>query len=110
LCFSSFVFFNSFTSQKENNISVAVACLLIGRILHIPTLKLFIDYPPSTCVAHSARRDEELPVPPDDVVAQGWTVVIKFLRVRPAICRERAARCALIAPIHIRMLLPSRLL
>ena len=69
-------------SQIGNeNISVAVACHLVACTLHNPELtELDLDHKPSVCVAHDAWRSEALPVPPAEVVGQGWGEMLKFLR------------------------------
>ncbi len=56
-------------------------CRLISRILHNAQLTtVSLDHRPSACVRHDAWKSEGLPEPPGEVVAQGWTAVLEFLR------------------------------
>jgi GTPase SAR1 family protein len=73
--------------QSGNEISVAAACRLVACIiLNSPKLTmLYLDPEPSACVRHAAWRSEGLPLPPSDVVAKGWTVVLEFLRAGPTV-------------------------
>jgi hypothetical protein len=80
-----FVYFVCFESERNcqcgNEISVAGVCRIISCILHHPKLTTVIfDHEPSACIGHDAWNSEGLAVPPVDVVAQGWAVVLKFLR------------------------------
>ena len=78
-------------SQENNNAPVAAACRLVACILHNPKLTtLHLDHSPSACVAHAAWQCEGLPLPPSDVVAEGWTPVLEFLRVRCVCARSRS--------------------
>jgi len=77
-------------SQEKNNAPVAAACRLVACILH--NLKLTTLHPghsPSACVAHAAWQGEGLPLLPSDVVAEDWTPVLEFLRVRCVCARSR---------------------
>ena len=78
-------------SQENNNAPVAAACRLVACILHNPKLTMLRldDHPPSACVAHAAWQGEGLPLPPSEVVAEGWTAVLEFLRVRRVRARSR---------------------
>ena len=65
-----------------NRIGVAAVCRFIACIL--PNVKLttvYLGHEPSACVGHDAWKSEGLPVPPSEVVAQGWTEVLRFFRV-----------------------------
>lgn len=75
--------------QRGNSVSVAVTCHLISCILHNTQLTgLILRRKPSECVGHVAWKDAGLPVPPIDVVAEGWKTTLSFIRVRhvPAFC------------------------
>ena len=37
-----------------------------------------LDHDPSACVDHDSWKSERLPVPPREVVAQGWGEVLEF--------------------------------
>jgi hypothetical protein len=66
-------------------------CRIIACILHnVQLTKVLLDPEPhpSVCVGHDAWRSEGLPVPPSKVVAQGWTEVLNFLRVRSVFARN----------------------
>ncbi len=68
-------------TQSGNKISVAGVCRIISCILHNPKLTTVIfDHEPSVCIGHDAWNSEGLAVPPVDVVAKSWAVVLKFLR------------------------------
>ena len=85
-----YVYFSFKASQSGNNVSVAATCRLISCTLQNPNLtQLFLDHEPSSCIGHDAWRSEALPVPHDDVAAQGWTAVLEYLRkVSMPICFE----------------------
>ena len=75
--------------QSGNQVGVAAVCRIIACILHnvkLPTV--YLDHKPSACVRHHAWRSEGLPVPPREVVAQGWREVLRFLRVRCVFARN----------------------
>ncbi len=58
-------------------------CRIIACILHnVKLTNVFFNRQPSACVGHDAWKSEGLPVPPSEVAAQGWTNVLRFLRVR----------------------------
>ena len=68
--------------QSGNQVGVAAVCRIIACILHnVKLTTVSFDHQPSACVGHDAWRSEGLPVPPSEVVAQGWTEVLRFLRV-----------------------------
>ena len=72
-----------------NLFDVAAVCRIIACILHnVKLTNVHVDHYPSVCVGHDAWRSEGLPVPPSEVVAQGWTVVLPFLRVRGVFARN----------------------
>jgi len=80
-CFQSCYYVLIELSQSGNNVSVAATCRLISCTLQNPNLtQLFLDHEPSSCIGHDAWRSEALPVPHDDVAAQGWTAVLEYLR------------------------------
>jgi hypothetical protein len=85
-----YVYFSLKASQSGNNVSVAATCRLISCTLQNPNLtQLYLDHEPSSCIGHDAWRSEALPVPHDDVAAQGWTAVLEYLRkVSMPICFE----------------------
>ena len=97
-------------SQENNNAPVAAACRLIACILHNPKLTtLHLDHSPSACVAHAAWQCEGLPLPPSDVVAEGWTPVLEFLRVRCVCARSRSLpRARRVLRSRAPLQLPSR--
>ena len=67
--------------QQRNKFSVAATCHLIACILHnVKLTNVLFNHQPSACVGHDAWRSEGLPVPPSEVVAQGWKAVLEFLR------------------------------
>jgi hypothetical protein len=85
--FSSFwfVYFVCYESERNcqcgNEISVAGVCRIISCILQHPKLTtVMFDHEPSACIGHDAWNSEGLAVPPADVLAKGWAVVLKFLR------------------------------
>jgi hypothetical protein len=95
------VAFNSFhaESQERNNVPVAAACRLIACILHNPNLTmLYLDREPSACVGHAAWQGEGLPVPPSQVAAEGWTAVLRWLRVRRVFARNLQLSRAQLTP------------
>jgi hypothetical protein len=56
-------------------------CRLISRILHNAQLTyVWLDHEPSACVVHDAWKSEGLPVPPGEVVGEGWRAVLQYLR------------------------------
>ena len=67
--------------QGGNQVGVAAVCRIIACILHNVKLTFYFhDHQPSACVGNDAWKNEGLPVPPSEVVAQGWTAVLAFLR------------------------------
>ena len=61
--------------------SVAGVCRIVASILHnVQLTDVRFDHGPSACVGHDAWRSEGLPVPPGEVVAQGWEAVLEYLR------------------------------
>ena len=67
--------------QWGNQVGVAAMCYFIACILHnVKLTTVYFDHQPSACVGHDAWSSEGLPVPPSEVVAQGWTAVLAFLR------------------------------
>ncbi len=75
--------------QWHNKVGVADVCRIIACIRHnIKLTTVFFDHQPSACVGHDAWRSEGLPVPPSEVVAQRWTEVLHFLRVRGVFARN----------------------
>ena len=75
--------------QYGNRVGVAAVCRIIACILHnVKLTSVYFDHYPSACVGHDAWSSEGLPVPPSEVVAQGWTEVLRFLRVRGAFARN----------------------
>jgi hypothetical protein len=80
-----FVYFVCFESERNcqcgNEISVVGVCRTIPHIVHRPKITtVFFDHEPSACIGHDAWNSEGLAVPPADVVAKGWAVVLQFLR------------------------------
>jgi hypothetical protein len=80
-----FVYFVCFESERNcqcgNEISVTGVCRIISCILQHPKLTtVMFDHEPSACIGHDAWNSEGLAVPPADVVAKGWAVVLQFLR------------------------------
>ena len=74
--------------QGDNQVGVAAVCRIIACILHnVKLTEVYFDHLPSACVGHDAWKSEGLPVPPREVVAQGWTEVLRFLRVRCVFAR-----------------------
>jgi hypothetical protein len=68
--------------QTDNQVGVASVCRIIACILHnVKLTTVYFDHQPSACVGHDAWKSEGLPVPPSEVVAQGWTEVLLFFRV-----------------------------
>ena len=68
--------------QGDNQVGVAAVCRIIACILHnVELTDVNFDHEPSACVGHDAWKSEGLPVPPSEVAAQGWTEVLRFLRV-----------------------------
>ena len=64
-------------------------CRIIACILHnVKLTTVWFDHEPSACVGHDAWKSEGLPVPPSEVAAQGWTEVLRFLRVRCVFARN----------------------
>jgi hypothetical protein len=75
--------------QGGNRVGVAAVCRIIACIQHVGKLtNVYCDHQPSACVGHHAWRSEGLPVPPSEVVAQGWEAVLRFLRVRRVFARN----------------------
>ena len=63
-------------------------CRIIACILHnVKLTTVSFDQEPSDCVGHDAWKSEGLPVPSRKVVAQGWTEVLRFLKVRCVFAR-----------------------
>ncbi len=68
--------------QSVNEVGVTAVCCFIACILHnVKLTKVVFDQRPSGCVGHDAWTIEGLPVLPSEVVGQGWTEVLRFLRV-----------------------------
>ena len=64
-------------------------CRIIACILHnVKLTTVYFDHKPSACVGHDAWKSEGLPVPPSEVLAQGWREVLRFLRVRCVFARN----------------------
>jgi len=75
--------------QYNNQFGVAAECRIIACILHNVKLTFYFhDHQPSACVGNDAWKSEGLPVPPSEVVAQGWEAVLRFLRVRRVFARN----------------------
>ena len=75
--------------QSYNQVGVAAVCHFIACILHnVKLTEVYFDHRPSACVGHDAWRSEGLPVPPREVVAQGWTAVLHLFRVRGVFARN----------------------
>ena len=73
--------------QYSNQVGIAAVCRIIACILHnVKLTEVSFDHSPSACVGHDAWKSEGLPVPPSEVVAQGWRAdskaLLRFLRVR----------------------------
>jgi hypothetical protein len=69
--------------QGGNQVGVAAVCRFIAFILEkVKLTTVRFDHEPSACVSHDAWRSEGLPNPPSEVVAEGWKVVLRLLRVR----------------------------
>ena len=69
--------------QYDNQVGVASVCRIIACILHnVKLITVHLGHEPSDCIGHDAWKSEGLPVPPSEVVAQGWEAVLRFLRVR----------------------------
>jgi hypothetical protein len=73
-----------------NNIEVASVCRLVPSLLNKPQLsKVSFDHCPSSCIDDAAWwLQAGLVVPPDEVVQDGWTAVLQFLRAE---AEEKAA-------------------
>ena len=68
--------------QGGNKVGVTSVCRIIAFILNkVKLTNVRFAYEPSAFVGHDAWKSEGLPVPPSEVVAQGWTEVLRFLRV-----------------------------
>ena len=64
-------------------------CRIIACILHnVMLTSVYFNHQPSACFGLDAWRSEGLRVPPSQVVAQGWTEVLRFLRVRCVFARN----------------------
>ena len=75
--------------QDDNQVGVAAVCRIIACILHnVKLTTVYFDHKPSACVGHDAWKSEGLPVPPREVVAKGWTEVLRFFRVRCVFARN----------------------
>ena len=75
--------------QGGNQVGVAAVCRFIALILHnIELTTVDFGHSPSTCVGHDSWTSEGLPVPPSEVVAQGWEAVLRLLRVRVVFARN----------------------
>jgi hypothetical protein len=102
-----FVCFVCFESERNcqcgNEISVAGVCRTISHILHRPKITtVFFDHEPSACTGHDAWNSEGLAVPPADVVAKGWAVVLQFLRAGNEVhgfVSDVSVWCGLVDPI-----------
>ena len=69
--------------QGGNQVGVAAVCRIIACVLHnVKLTDVYFECQPSACVGYDSWRSEGLPVPPSEVVAQGWEAVLRFLRVR----------------------------
>ena len=80
--------------QDDNQVGVAAVCRIIACILHnVKLTTVYFDHKPSACVGHDAWKSEGLPVPPREVVVQGWTEVLRFLRVRGVFARNFKLLC-----------------
>lgn len=67
--------------QSDNPVSIVGQCRIVACILHNYQLTtVYFDHQPSACICHDAWQREGLPVPPDDVVRQGWKAVLECLR------------------------------
>jgi hypothetical protein len=85
--------------QYHNQVGVAAVCRIIACILHnVKLTEVFFDYPPFDYVRHDAWKSEGLRVPPREVVAQGWTKVLRFLRVRCVFARNLKSPRAQLTP------------
>ena len=74
--------------QNVNQVGVAAVCRIIACILHNVKLNtVYLGHEPSDCIGHDAWKSEGLPVPPSEVVAQGWTAVLRLFRVRGVFAR-----------------------
>ncbi len=75
--------------QYGNQVGATAVCRIIACILHNVKLNtVYLGHEPSACVGHDAWRSEGLPVPPSEVVAQGWTAMLRLLRVRGVFARN----------------------
>ena len=75
--------------QYSNQVGVAAVCRIIACILHnVKLTTVYFNHQPSACVGHDAWKSEGLPVPPSEVVAQGWEAVLRLLRVRVVFARN----------------------
>ena len=75
--------------QIGNEIGVAAVCRFIACMLHnVKLTQVVFDQEPSDYVVHDAWKSEGLPVPPSEVVAQGWEAVLRLLRVRVVFARN----------------------
>ena len=73
-------------SHAGNSTDVPSVCRLLPSLLNKPHLTtLDLDHEPSSCVVDSAWAQAGLPVPPPEVVSQGWTAVLQFLRAGPTV-------------------------
>ncbi len=79
--------------QHRNQTSVASVCFVVSCILHNDHLTaVHFDHSPAACVSSDSWHSEGLVVPPAEVVAQDWPVVLEFLRKEHKVgARARAA-------------------
>ena len=67
--------------QSDNQVSIVGLCRIVACILHNYQLTtVYFDHQPLVCICHDAWQREGLPVPPYDVVRQGWKAVLECLR------------------------------
>ena len=82
-------------SHAGNSTDVPSVCHLLPSLLNKPHLTLLgLDHEPSSCVVDSAWTQAGLPVPPPEVVSQGWTAVMQHIREVSCCCVSEARVCA----------------
>ncbi len=73
-------------SLYNNNIDVPSVCLLLPSLLDKSQLSTVeLGHQPSSCVRHSAWAQAEFPVPPAELIRQGWRAVLQFLHAGPTV-------------------------
>ncbi len=83
-------------NSTDNNTDVPSVCrLLLPSLLNKPNLTtLSLDHGPFSCVVDSAWAQAGLPVPPPQVVEEGWADVLQHIRQVSCCCVSEARVCA----------------